>query len=155
MPQRVRHSRLTAAAGLVATVMIGPVAAAHATPQGQAVQSLTSGATAAGVQWNAQHTAGDIVGAHAWGTYAYNPSTDRIEVAAFVKDTKGDSKAASVQILATYQDGYQRSEEVVDDSGANDGVNGSAFYTFASDVDTIHVQECVGSTCASGWYQIW
>ncbi|MEU7574576.1 MULTISPECIES: hypothetical protein [unclassified Micromonospora] len=126
-----------------------------AAPSAAAEVDLQAGPAAAAVSWDVTGNPGDVVGAWGYGTLTYNSSNGRVEVAATVRDTKKDGYRAILKIQAEYQDNSVRSEEIADTTGSSDTSYGSGWFTFASDVDSIWVQECVASSCASNWYQIW
>lgn len=120
-----------------------------------ALVGLEASPAAAAASWNATGSAGDKVGAWGYGSLTYNTDNGRVEVAATVEDTKKDGHRAILKIQAEYQDNSVRTEEIADTTGSSDSSYGSGWFTFASDVDSIWVQECVASSCAGGWYQIW
>ncbi|MEU6958342.1 hypothetical protein [Streptomyces chrestomyceticus] len=113
---------------------------------------VTGGTAHAAVGWNAQYTAGDIGGAHAWGAV---DAQSRVFVKVNLKDSKpNDAYGARVYLKARYSDGGTRAENLSVSGGTK-----STTWNFAANVVKIEVQECTtkgGSKykCASGWHTL-
>ncbi|MFE6038975.1 hypothetical protein [Streptomyces sp. NPDC056452] len=87
--------------------------------------------------WNATGTVADVVGAHAWGTFATGPAADTYVVDANIKDTKADGHGARVNIRAASSNG---SVVLVSVSASGEGVTAEESFTLKA---PITVQECL------------
>ncbi|NUR26386.1 MAG: hypothetical protein HOV83_11150 [Catenulispora sp.] len=148
---RIMSKSTLAVTAMLVSGLLGSAPAAGAQPAAISVQSA----------WTAQHTRGDVAGAHASGK-VYKRGDGRVQLTGTLWDTKSDYKLAVLQIWATYADGGHRYERDV--TGGSKAL-GSDGYNFASSVRSIQVQECLGhktgsgrlvfDKCAPGWATIW
>jgi hypothetical protein len=107
--------------------------------------------------WNLTGTAGDRVGAWAYGSFWWG-SDGRLHVSVNVKDTAANSKDARVKLRAFYLNGDTRNETVINNGGAGSVL--SREFTFRSDVIGISGRECIDNSttseqCGPGWGEVY
>lgn len=116
----------------------------------------TAGTAQAATSWTTQHTQGDVVGAHAWGSVSL--SGGRYHVTVNIRDTKSDSHGARVYIRAYYQDGWGGDRpEVLSASGLNK--ENKFTWNFDDTTSWFEARECLTEagadyTCGS-WTKIY
>ena len=104
--------------------------------------------------WQTNGGSGDATGAYAEGD-VWRQSDGGVFVTGFLKDTKGDSKSALLEVEAVYADGPRKSPDALNSLGKDNVVPvgvptepNAHGYLFPDGVEAVQVRECLSEAGA-------